>query len=445
VLWSPRVGFNWDVGGGRLAQLRGGTGVFTGRPAFVWISSQLASNGVLTGFEQKESTRERPFVPDTEAYKPAVVTGAPASTYDLSFTEPGFRFPQVWRSDLGFDRRLPWGALGTIEAVVTRDVNGISFTNANLPPAQARLAGADSRPLWPPGTQSAPGNRIHSKIVNAIVLGNEDRGYGWNLAASLSRSSRRGFLRAAYAYGRTLGKRLPGAVGSGAWTANPQAGDPNDPELGFFLHGHRAFLAGSHRFEYWKRAATTVSFFLEGRNAGNASYTHATDLNRDGAVNDLLYVPRNRSEMSFQEFSEGGRTFTAAEQAAAWDRFIEHDRYLRGRRGRYAERNGVLLPMVWRLDVGLAQDLLADAGRRRHTLQLRVDVLNLTNLLDGNWGVARSLVTTQPLRSASVDGQGRPSYRLLALNGELISQPLQVAPGLLDVYRVQLGLRYSFD
>ena len=49
ILWSPRVGFNWDMDGNRNSQLRGGTGIFTGKPAYVWISNQVGNTGVLTG------------------------------------------------------------------------------------------------------------------------------------------------------------------------------------------------------------------------------------------------------------------------------------------------------------------------------------------------------------------------------------------------------------
>ena len=49
VLWSPRVGINWDVAGNQKTQLRGGTGVFSGKPAYVWISNQIGNTGVLIG------------------------------------------------------------------------------------------------------------------------------------------------------------------------------------------------------------------------------------------------------------------------------------------------------------------------------------------------------------------------------------------------------------
>ena len=439
VLWSPRVGFNWDVDGARRTQLRGGAGVFTGRPAYVWISGQIAGTGVLTGFEELGNTRLRPFDPNPNAYKPASVTGAPASSYELTLTDRGFRFPQVFRSSLALDQRLPWGMIGTLEGLYTRDVNGIRYVNVNLPPAQARFVGADDRPRW-------TGNRIHSHVTSAIVLQNQGEGDAWNASLSLSKSSRSGFLRAAYAYGRSRGMVEAGSFPATSWSVTAHSGDPNNPGAEYVAHGHRAFVAGSYRLEYLKLGATTASFFLEGRNAGNASYTVAGDLNGDGgAANDLIYVPRDESELAFQDLALGGRTFTAAEQAAAWDAYIGQDAYLSRRRGRYAERNGVLLPMVWRLDVSLAQELFTFRGGRRHALELRADIVNVTNLLDDDWGVAQRLVNAQPLTNAGVDAQGHPSYRLRVVNGQLMSRSLEQGSSLLDVYRVQLGVRYSFE
>jgi len=441
VLWSPRIGFNWDLDGSRHTQLRGGTGVFTGRPVYLWISSQIAGTGVLTGFERRDNTRERPFSPSPDAYKPTNVTGAPASSYELALTDPSFKFPQVWRSDLAVDRRLPRGLIGTLEGLYTRDVNGFSFINANLPAAQSRFVGADDRPRW-------TANRIHANVVNAVVLGNQDEGYAWTVAASLSKAFRAGFLKAAYAYTRSRSMTEPGSIGVTAWSAIPHSGDPNNPGVEYFAHGHRAFLAGSYRLDYQKWGATTFSFFFEGRNAGNASYTYQGDLNGDGGTvtNDLLYVPRDESEMNFQTFTSGGRTFTAAEQATAWNAYLAQDSYLSTRRGRYAERNGVLLPMVWRLDLSVAQELFAMRGGRRHALQLRADFLNFTNLLDSDWGGAQRLVSAQPLTSPGVDAQGRASYRLrVTPNGQLMSRSLEPSATLQDVYRIQLSVKYSFN
>ncbi len=72
LLWSPRVGINWDVAGDQQTQIRGGTGIFTGPPLYVWISNQIGNTGVLTGFEPARTTRPaRPFNPDPEPLQAA--------------------------------------------------------------------------------------------------------------------------------------------------------------------------------------------------------------------------------------------------------------------------------------------------------------------------------------------------------------------------------------
>src|SRR5690606_29723304 len=166
--------------------------------------------------------------------------------------------------------------------------------------------------------------------------------------------------------------------------------------------------------------------------------------------NDLIYVPRDQSEMNFQAFTQGGRTYTAAEQAAAWDAYIDADSYLRKHRGQYAERGAVFLPFVNRLDLSLAQQLFTNIRGTRHSLQFRVDVLNVGNLLNQDWGVAQRLVSNQPLvvpssaQGGSVDAQGRAQYRLRVINNELLRAPLEQTADTADVYRVQFMLRYLF-
>jgi len=443
ILWSPRVGFNWDLDGSRTTQVRGGTGVFTGRPAYVWISNQIGNTGVLTGFEQLDNTRLRPWNPNPDAYKPTNVTGAPASSYELALTEPSFKFPQVWRSNLAIDRRLPWGLIATLEGLYTKDVNGISYYNANLPASQTSFAGADTRPRW-------TANRIHANVANAIVLGNENDGSSWNVAASLQKTYRAGFVKAAYAYSEAKNLVDPGSIALGSWTGNNISGDPNNPPVAYSALGHRAFVAGSYRLDYLKFGATTFSFFFEGTNSStpnpNLAYTYAGDLNGDGATsNDLIYIPRDQSEMNFQAFTASGRTFTAAEQAAAWDTYISQDSYLSKHRGEYAERNAVVLPMVWRLDFSVSQELFKDLGGRRHALTVRADFLNFTNLLSSDWGVGQRLINQQPLTNPGVDAQGRATYRLRVVNNELMTKSLESTAGISDVYRIQFSIKYSFN
>jgi hypothetical protein len=450
VLWSPRVGFNWDVTGDQRTQLRGGTGIFTGRPAYVWISNQIGNTGVLTGFEQLDNTTLRPFNPDPNRYKPTNVTGAPASTYELALTNEDFKFPQIWRSNVALDRRLPWDLVGTGEFIYGRDVNGIYYINANLPPPQTTFAGPDARPRW-------TNNRIYPQVQNAIVLKNQSEGTSWNLAGTLTRNFRDGFfIKGAYSYGEAKNTVDPGSIAFGSWTGNAHAGDPNNPGLAFSTNspGHRVYVAGTFTKEFFRFGSTMVSVFWEARTNGNASYTFSGDLNGDlGTNNDLLYIHRDVSEMNFAPFTVGTRTFTAAEQAEAWNAYIEQDPYLSERRGQFAERGAVFLPMVKRMDLSVSQELFANVAGKRNGFQIRLDILNFGNLLNSDWGVGQRLigsttsppVAAQPLTNPAVDALGRPTYRLRVVNNELITRSFERTSFLDDVYRLQISLRYNFN
>jgi hypothetical protein len=441
ILWSPRVGFNWDVAGDRTTQVRGGTGLFTGPPIYVWISNQVGNTGVLTGFEDLRNTNLRPFNPDPNHYKPTNVTGEPASSYELALTDPNFKFPQVWRNNIAVDRRLGGGFIGTAEFIYSKDVNGISYINANLPAAQTTFVGADNRLRW-------TSNKINSNVADNIVLGNENKGYSWNAALSVQKQFKQGFLKAAYSYGVSKNTSQPGSIAFGSWTGTPMPNDPNNPPVANneYFPGNRVFIAGSYRLEYFKFGATTFSFFWQGYNNGVASYTYSGDLNGDlGTGNDLIYIPRDQSEMNFQPFTSGGHLYTAAEQAAAWDAYISQDSYLSKHRGQYAERNGVLIPMVFRLDFSIAQDIFKDVGDHRHSLQFRVNFLNFSNLLNHNWGVGQRLVNAQPLTNPGADALGQATYRMRVVNNALMNHTFETTAGLSDVYQIQFGLTYTFN
>ena len=445
ILWSPRVGFNWAVDENRNTQVRGGTGIFTGRPAYVWISNQIGNTGVLTGFEQLDNTTARPFSPDPNRYKPTNVTGAPASSFELSLTNPDFKFPQIWRSNLAVDQRLPLGFSNTTEFIYNQDVNGVYYINANLAPADAAFAGADARPRWV-GT-----NRINAAVANAVVLKNQNEGSSWNLASSIDRRFGASFFKMAYSYGQSKNTVDPGSIAFGSWNNNEHSGDPNNPGVAYSptgRAGHRFFVTGTVGKNLFSFGRTSVSAFFEARNNNVVSYSFSGDINGDGGTsNDLLYIHRNQAEMNFQTFTTAGRTYTSAEQAAAWDGYISQDKYLSKHRGEYSKRGGVLLPLVKRLDFSLAQDLFTNIRGRRHSLQIRADILNAGNLLNSNWGVGQRLISNQPLvvvSGAQADATGRMQYRLRTINGELMTKSLESTAFLSDVYRFQLMLRYQF-
>ncbi|GAC1650421.1 MAG: carboxypeptidase regulatory-like domain-containing protein [Gemmatimonadaceae bacterium] len=447
ILFSPRLGLNWDVFGDHGTQVRGGTGIFTGSPAYVWISNQIGANGILTGFSELTNTTARPFNPSPDAYKPTTVTGAPAATYELAFTNPDYKFPQLWRSNLAVDHKLPYGVIGTAELLYSKDVNGTYYINANLAPPNTRFTGADTRPRW------TTGNRINPNITSAIVLKNESVGYSYNLSGALEKAFSNGFFaKAAYSYGVARNTVDPGSIAVGTWQSNEHSGDPNNPGVAYSAYspGHREFLALSYRRQYFGVGATSVSLFAERSTQGNTSYTFSGDLNGDGsAFNDLIYIPRNTSEMNFQQYTVGtgtaARTFSVAEQTAAWEAYIQQDEYLRAHRGSYAERGAFFLPQVVRADFSVSQDVFYGPSGNRNNFQVRLDILNVGNLLNSRWGVGSRLVTNQPLIAIGADANGAALYRLRNIGNNLITTTYQQTAGSPDVYRMQLGFRYLFN
>jgi hypothetical protein len=456
ILWSPRVGFNWQPM--ERMQVRGGSGVFSGRPAYVWISNQIGANGVLTGFEQLDNTTARPWHPDPNRYKPATVTGAPASSYELALTDPNFRFPQLWRSTIAMDYRLPFRLVAGTELLYSRDLNGVYYINANLASPNTNFTGADARPRW------TTSNRIHSNITSAIVLKNQNVGRSYNVAFTLERPFHRGFyIKGAYSYGIGRNTVDPGSIAFGSWNNNQHAGNPNNPGLGYSGASakNRFFVATSYRREYFKFGATTVSAFWESRTGANTSYVFGGDLNGDGGTsNDLIYIHRDVSEMNFANItsSTGTVLFTPAQQAAAWEAFINQDPYLSKNRGRYVERGAIFLPMVHRMDVGIAQEAIVKLGGHRHRLQFRADILNFGNLLNKNWGGGHSFTTNQPLvttstaatstcRAAAATTAATYCLRTLGTGADtaLLSNWFTRSANLSDVYRIQLGVRYFFN
>ena len=472
ILWSPRVGLNWDVFGNQTTQVRGGTGLFTGRPAYVWISNQLGNTGVLIGEQIVLNPGNAfPFTTNVDRYKPSTVTGEGARSYALNVTDPDFKFPQTWRTNGAIDHRLPWGLTSTTEFLYAKDVNGIYYINANLPAAQSAFTGVDARPRWLGTACAAAGqtggcvNRINNDPGNQVtanfVLQNGNTGNSWNFAQTLSKQTKFGLMvKGAYSYGISNTVSDPESTAATSFARNSHFRDPNNPgsSISMWAPGHRVFALVNYVKSYKNFGTTSVSMFWEARHSTvtsstRASYVFAGDMNGDGvAANDLIYIPKDTSEMNFAAFTAGGRTFTADEQAAAFDAYIKQDPYLSKNRGKYAERNGLAFPMFRSADLSITQDLFRNIGGAKNGFQLRLDILNVGNLLNSNWGVAQRPVAAintnnqlQILTNPGVDAQGRVTYRLATVSNQLITKTFQSTATTNDVYQMMLSLRYSFN
>jgi hypothetical protein len=447
-LFSPRLGFNWDVNGDRTFQLRGGTGIFSGRIPFVWLSNQVNGSGVVRGglgFEgQAVIDRGIIFNPDVAAYNPE----NPEATLsnELNLTDRNFTLPQVWRTNIGADYDLGNGLIATVDLMYNRDVSTPVAYNSVLRDPDGTLAGPDQRGFW--RNRSSEGLTGYSNDVdfnNIFLLTNASRKADYYSATfQLSKTFNQNW-QAMAAYTHSRARNLDADGGSQAvslWTQTVQS-NRNDPELGFafFDLPHRAIASLSYVTKN-----TTIGVFYEGSIAGRFSYTYSG--NFGDASNRLMYIPNNASELRFEEFTLAGQTITAARQAELLDAYIDQDAYLSANRGSIAERNAAKNPWVNRFDLRILQDLYLIEGNKNR-LQLSLDFLNIGNMFNSRWGMPQFPWQRNLLNFRRVDSDNVPVYRLNAIPGtaEIPSETFAYARGnsiLNNAWQLQVGVRVIF-
>jgi hypothetical protein len=455
VLFEPRLGFNWDVKGEKKTQVRGGTGVFTGRPPYVFLSNQIGNNGVLTGFIDVSgaAAAQYGFTADPNKYFIPSTPTLP-STFDLALTNPDYKFPQVWKTNLAIDQKLPLlGLVGSVEYLYNKTINAVHYYEANLRAPVGTLGGVDNRPRFG-GTDATV--RVNNNVSRAAVLTTRDGAYHESLTLKLEKPVQKGLWGSiAWTTANSKDYMSAGSIASGSWQSALSVNGNNDLGLSFadqFVKNRFVGLLG-YRIEYGKGlgGATTFTLGYVGQQSNPFSYIAAGDLNGDRVNNnDLIFVPNKGSDIKFASLTAGGKTFTEAEQQAAFDAFIEQDEYLSTRRGQYAERNGGLLPYLHRLDFSVAQDVFVKIGGKRNSFQIRMDILNFTNMLNNDWGVSQRATAPQLLNFVSRDAVTNvPTYRLATqrlTDGSTIlaRDSYQYNSSVFDVWSAQLGIRYIF-
>lgn len=457
VLLSPRVGFRM-LSKDRLTTVRGGLGIFTGKIPFVFLTNIPTNTGMYqfggainnnsaAGIDKLNGIK---LNADPAAYANLFPTTAGTSTpSNVVFMDENFKFPKVFRINLGIDRNLGNGYMFTFDGLYSKDMNAVRMRNANLVnPNAVILEGDLSRP------RITGSNRLNAGVTSAIVLENAEKGHATSLTGQLSKSYSNGFS-GSIAYTYTSAKEItanPGSQASSVWNSNPNVGTSNDIELAnsAFAVPHRVIANLSYRKEYLKHLATTFSLFFEGTNQGVFSYVVNGDMNGDGNSSaDLMYIPRT-GETKFEQYTQGSGasavTFSVAQQEQAFEEFINNSPYLRKHRGEFARRNAALLPWINSVDVRLLQDVFINTGKNntKQTLQFSVDILNAGNLINKNWGTAQRSILNNPLTYRSIDANNKPTYRLANIGGELVKDPFQDIISTRSTYSIQLGLRYIF-
>jgi hypothetical protein len=458
VVFEPRVGFNLDVTGEATTQVRGGSGIFTGRPPAVFLSNAIGNNGVLTGFIDVSGPAVAAggygFTPNPQDYFTPAVATLPA-TVDLALTDREFKFPQSWKTNIALDQKLPFGFVGTIEGLFSKNINAIYYYNANLEKPTGTFSGTDNRPRF---AGNDAGVRINDNVSNAIVLANTNEGYFYSTTFKLEYPYKNGLWGSvAYTHSAATELMSAGSIASGSWTGANSVNGNNDLSVSAASNDtpHRIVGILGYKINYGDKfgGSTSINLGYIGEQSGVFSYTYNGDMNGDRvSFNDLMYIPNSANEIRFQPLSvvSNGVTtiYTEAQQRVAFDNYINQDSYLSGRRGQYTERNAHVLPMLHRLDLSVTQDLFVKIAGKSNNFQIRADILNFTNLLNRDWGISQR-VTNRNVLSYRTTTANVPFYQLAtqtdaAGNRFLIKDTFQKNASVFDVWQAQISLRYIF-
>lgn len=396
-LLSPRLGVNWNVFGDGKLQVRGGTGIFSGTPPYVWLSNQAGNNGLLFG----DLAKGRPF--DGIALVTPTAADIKSSKMDLAVTDRDFKYPQLWKTNFAVDYSFGDGWIATVEMLYNKDLNAIYHRNIGLndPVGYVQEGSGKERPFFATGVATdsktgldyPTGYYITDRTTNVIQMKNTSKGYSFYTTLQLQKNFYHGVMKGLYLNGSySFGKSKSvtdgsSSVASSAWKYRP-AVNPNVEETGYASGSFRGrlLLQAAYTAEWSKNASTSIGAIYQMYQPFRYSYTYNGDVNGDGQnMNDLIYIPKDRTDINIVPATGDERS--ADDIWKQIDAFIKQDNYLSKHRGEYAERNGAITPWAHQLDINITHDIkLPLKNGQVHTLRFSFDIANFLNLLNKDWG-----------------------------------------------------------
>jgi hypothetical protein len=471
LLISPRVGFNWDVMNDKTLQVRGGFGIFSGPPPFVWISNQASNNGIQWGSFTQDNVA---FKANPNAYRPE--SAAANTAYSVALADKNFKYPSVIKTNLAVDKKLADDWIFTVEGSYSKDVNAVYYSNINLNEtnAYALQNGGDNRLRYNTSltTTNNTSNKYYSSgsslsdpnIGTAILMKNTNKGYSYYVTGRIQKTFNNLYVSAAYTHSDARNTAETGSTASSLWSARAVSADPNAPNLGYasYRMPNRIIAMASYKVSYGKYFSTSFGAILEVAPAGVTSYIYNGDLNGDGYSNDLIYIPKSDKDInlinvgSYNATTHTGSTTgtttdprTAAQTWTQLNNFINQSGYLSAHRGEVSKANAVVLPYYKKVDVNITQDISVKTGKDRHTLRLSLDVINVGNLLNKNWGIVKAATVNNFLKFEGLAADGKtPLFSFPyadASNQVHYTNSFANNTAILSRWQMQFGVRYLFN
>ena len=407
---SPRIGFNWDVLKDRNLIVRGGTGIYTGRIPFVWIVSAAGNSNCLQA-QYIDTDGTNPMTPSFHnnindilkdlyggTFK-AQDGAAPAST---TIMDKELQMPTTWKSSLAIEGRLPGGIKATLEGIYNKDITSVYVHKLGQVQNEAgvKLPGEpQARASWKSeGIKNSQG----STITPYYITNTDAKGHYYSLTAMLQKDFNFGLsMMAAYTYSasKSAAEGIGDQVSSAYNTMTYSSMGSNIAELGHsaYVSPNRLIANVSYRIDEGNFGATTLGLFYEGYNhcyVGSYSYTRYSytmnNVTGDGGANNLIYIPTDK-ELADMPFADEANK-------EAYKAFLSSDKYLSSHRGQYSERGGVVAPWQHRFNFKVAQDFNFNVAKKKNTIQVALDINNLGNLLNSDWGTIQQMSSDQILK-----------------------------------------------
>ena len=464
-IFSPRVGFSWDVLGNKTLKVRGGTGLFAGNLPLVFFTNMPTNGGMVqynahinAGIAAKRGFDMTQFagglVTDGEGrathaalYEKLASLGYPTTIKPEDGVVPSsvagiasdFKMPQVWKTSIAVDYQLPIPFPTTLtgELIFNKSINETSISDWSIPSVGgfARFNGVDNRPIYPTG--------YHTN-TSAFVLENTSRGYGWIGNITLNTQPNE-WLDFTAAYTHTVSKNVTGMPGSNpesAFTYVPTVEGPNHIRLHNSQYVTPDRLMASATIH--DKSGNHYGFFYEAwRGGANYSYMTVNDINSDGYNYDALYIPTD------EQVANNDFRFVSEDDKTRFMDYVHNNNYLKKHQGEYAEAYSLYSPWVHRIDFSYKHDFKVNIGNTKHKLQLSCDVKNLMNLFNSSWGVAKYLnpaigAEARILKFEGVDKEGYATYSTPAsIHGNTETFTPNYSLG--QCWYASIGLKYTFN
>ena len=433
---NPRVGFNYTFDNNNTYVLKGGTGLFTGRMPFVWYAYPEYISGTKYFNIDYKPTGVLPINENLAAIEPLQTK----RLTEINLVDNGFNLPRDWKTNLSLDIKLKNNFALNIDANYSKVLDGLLFQSINRKEDQKlNFVGADNRSYY---NSTFDAIKINSKFTNVFLLTNVNQGYRYNLTFGFTKSNKNysGFLGYTYGVSKDISSTNRNSHAANfEWN---QALVANAPELTYSNFDLRHKFVSYHFYDFnLKSSKIKLGLIYNGKSGSPFSFVYEGDVNQDGsAKNDILYIPRNQTDIKLQNYVDAsGTTVTADQQWNQLNSYIENNAYLNENRGNYAQRNAARTPWNHQIDA----KIVFEQKIFKNKIEISLDIFNLGNLLNRNWGAQSFVPNISNSGYALLDFKkieaGQPVYEFRNPQGK----PWQV-DSINSKWQAQFGVTYTF-